>query len=137
MEIHGTDIILKGTPPTDEDILSAVRKFFPDLVFERYDDSGRGLLIYRDEAAKKSWDEKGWSAENDVSLVHVLFGKNSLTVVVDDGGRNRDIVAGITALMLGTDAFHAVDIHTSLDLPTPKDVSSVPMTMPDYGKFQP
>jgi hypothetical protein len=42
------------------------------------------LLIYQGEVARDSWAKHGAIAENSNSMIHVLCGEASITVVVDD-----------------------------------------------------
>lgn len=42
------------------------------------------LLIYKNIAAKQAWAANGATSENTNSMVHLIRGQDSITVVVDD-----------------------------------------------------
>lgn len=46
----------------------------------------REIFLYRDEAARLSWEEEGLTEANQADLVHVILGSHSTTFVLDAPG---------------------------------------------------
>jgi hypothetical protein len=55
------------------------------------------LLLFRDEQARKSWEELGADPTNANSLIHLLSAHSKLTVVVDDA-RGEDVSPVLSAI---------------------------------------
>ncbi len=113
--IGGTDLVFwvgEDVSVTDV-IFRALRRYWPDLVFENADDdsppvnpragqgnpqpSGPEFFIYRDEEAARDWEEHGATPDNAGLMVSVILGKRrkpelglrSITLVV--GERTGDV----------------------------------------------
>lgn len=97
--IGGQDIIIptqEGQAPLEQG-LRAIRRCWPVAIFEdaetgtRNSDHGqfdlgstRELFIYRDPEILAAWDRSGASPELSNTMIHLITGEDSLTVVVDD-----------------------------------------------------
>lgn len=90
-------MILQGIPPSKEEVVETIRQYWPDLVVE---DDGDDYFIYKNEAAKKSWDGEGWSETNDADMIYVLP-REDVTVVIDDNKQLSYMVEAIQELMKG------------------------------------
>jgi hypothetical protein len=58
-----------------------------DLLNPEYEDAFvgvNGVMIYKDEASRKSWNENGSVEENRNTMIHVIAGWDKITLVVDD-----------------------------------------------------
>ena len=96
--IGGTDPVINGTMPQDADlILWTMRNEWPDGLVQA-GDSPEALpfrsirfpikgpvefIIYRDAAAFDSWRVGGAKRENQETMMHLLVGPDSITMVVD------------------------------------------------------
>ncbi len=96
--IGGTDIVIPtgGGHAALDLCLRVIWRHWPEAVFEdaltgdRYDryellPIGRltEVLVYRDGAAAKEWDEKGADPSLENTMIHLLLGEKTLTAVVD------------------------------------------------------
>ena len=88
-------MILKGIPPSKERVVETIKQFWPDAVVE---DDGDDYFIYKDEAAKRGWEDEGWSESNDADMIYVLPREN-VTVVIDDNKSLMHLVEAIERLM--------------------------------------
>lgn len=93
MELHGNDIGIQ-TSLSKEEIISIIRKFWPQLSVEHDDDS---VFVYKNKLAQKSWDARGWTEQNDTEMIHVMFGSEDGKVwfVIDDKKQNERIIKEI------------------------------------------
>lgn len=99
--IGGEDIqvTLESAPPADTVgyVLRLLRAAWPDAVVDDVEDE-RGprpidamfparafheLLVYRDAASQRLWDEQGATNETNDSMIHILADDGCLTFVVD------------------------------------------------------
>ena len=58
------------------------------------------MMIYRDEAARRSWDELGADESNRNSMVHFVLAGNELAMVLDDlqSAESRRIVSAVESI---------------------------------------
>ena len=99
MEIGGCDIRFPGKPPAQEDVLAALREFWPALWVE--DDKDDSYFVYRDTGARDMWDWDEFNAPNcpEADMVYVIPEENLTTVVIDDHGRLRPVAEAIGRLV--------------------------------------
>lgn len=97
MEIHGSDIVLDGKPPTKEIILAVLLGFWPQLIVEN--DENDDFFVYMDQRAKDSWDGKGWADDNDADMIYFLPREKQLTIVIDDNGDLMYMVEAVKKTM--------------------------------------
>ncbi len=90
MDLHGCqlEIPVALSIPT---IMSEVEKFWPQAV---YTELVSETMIYKNMAARDAWDA-GWSEENDVTMIHVIFNEGSTYFVIDDHEELKPIVEEI------------------------------------------
>jgi hypothetical protein len=110
--VGGRDIVMAcaGGSRAVEIAVRTVRQFWPKAVYEnaetgevaeRFDRIAFGrvkeLLIYRDAAAAKRWEDLGADPSLDGTLIHVLAGRGDLVLVVDEpaGMEMEKIVASV------------------------------------------
>ena len=62
--------------------------------------SMKEMMIYRDENARKSWDELGADESNRNSMAHFLFTENHLMLVLDDtsSDESRNIISAVRSI---------------------------------------
>jgi hypothetical protein len=82
--IGGTDITISVAPTSP--LLEFVRRYFravwPDSVTDdRYVSEGH-LFVYRDREAQEAWDREGGEDRNMDSMVQLVLGADSFTLVV-------------------------------------------------------
>lgn len=91
MEIGGYDIVIEtllSPSEAEETILHIIRDYWPDLVTERPDDGlyEHEMFIYKDQAAKDSWDDDGGTDDNLTTMIMTIIDENhhQVTVVHDN-----------------------------------------------------
>mgnify|MGYP003595564353 CR=1 FL=1 len=107
--IGGEDIRVAVAPEESEDVrgfvLLLLRAGWPAAVVDDLDDprgprcidevfpvhAFREVLVYRDDASRRAWDEHGATAETNDSMIHILSEAGGLTFVVDA----RNSMAGV------------------------------------------
>lgn len=97
MEIHGSDILFENVKiPISEDlVIPVIKSHWPELVYESMMEEGiLHLFMHPNQAAEESWNEDGWSEENDLTLIYMIWdnSKSQLTFVIDDNKKNINIV---------------------------------------------
>lgn len=96
MEIHGSDIIIKSNIPIADSLIRLlIQDHWPQMTYEIDErEDAVDMLVYKDEEAKKAWDEEGWSKENDTTMIYVIFDKPSteISITIDDHRKNKYIV---------------------------------------------
>ena len=100
MDIGGNDFILPvhGRAPDQlfQFIEGIVREHWPEFVVEA-DENER--FYYRNEAARRMWEESGRTNDNDDQMLHVICASNTLTLVgAGEVGKNSDTNALIDLL---------------------------------------
>ena len=97
--IGGHDILIptQGDSAAIDSCLRVIRHFWPEAVFENavgsngvesYDSFAIGasneVFAYRDRTAAEEWNEKGAVPALSNTMIHVLFSRQTITLVVDD-----------------------------------------------------
>lgn len=99
MEIHGCDIVIESNLVIGDSLIRLlIQDHWPKMVYEIDEMStGIDMLVYKDEDAKKKWDEVGWSEENDITMIGVIFRPDlkHITFVIDDNKKNKFIIDDI------------------------------------------
>ncbi len=100
MEIHGSDTVITSNIPIAENLIRLlVEDHWPQMVHELMvcPDGTIDLFLYKDEEAKKAWDEEGWSETNDETMIYVILAKESkeISITIDDEQKNQFIVEDI------------------------------------------
>lgn len=98
MDVGGKDFWQFGVPPTKEQVIEVVRKFWPDVVEEHDEEAFFPVLfLYKDKESKRLWDIDVTHAPMiQVILDDHPHGTRCLTVVTDGG--HEDIVRAIFAI---------------------------------------
>jgi hypothetical protein len=89
MQIGGADIVVPGraTERQAEDLLTCLRAHWPEAVVEHGEEEQvRELFVYENAAAQAAWEKEGGEEWNMATLIHVLYGQDSTTIVVDRRG---------------------------------------------------
>jgi len=91
--IGGNDTYLAGAPAAGEGELieRLLRYWWPHLVVER--DDPHGFFVYRSADAKAAWERDGASTETSGTMIHVVVGSESMTIVSDVGGSKTYAIA--------------------------------------------
>jgi hypothetical protein len=107
MEIHGSDTVITSNIPIAENLIRLlVEDHWPQMVHELMTHEGViDLFLYKDEAAKKAWDEEGWSETNDETMIYVILAKDAkeISITIDDDQKNQFIVEDIIQFIRGID----------------------------------
>jgi hypothetical protein len=102
--IGGVDLIVQGARRGDADaVVAALARHWPDAVAHDLDSSpvpasaaklhGAELFVYRDRESFDSWQREGATPANAASMVHIVIGPNSMTVVTDEEAEGlRDMI---------------------------------------------
>lgn len=93
MEIHGSDIIVEHEGYVDpQKIIETIKSFWKNLVIED-DGTESGFFVYENQEAKESWDNKGWSEDNDKRMIYVIVREGrDIAFVIDDKKENLNII---------------------------------------------
>ena len=91
MDIGGKDIVFEGTfnLSTAENIVEIFYILWPNAVVETETDNEDSVefpiewFIYKDQAAKDSWDEDGRSEENHDKMVYLIVSEHTVTFVLE------------------------------------------------------
>jgi len=117
MEIHGSDIIINSNLPIADSLIRLlVQDHWPNMVYEIDErPDGVDMFVYKDEAAKKAWDEEGWSEENDTRMIYFIFdpGYKVVSATIDDYKTNEYIVKDIVQFIRKCDNGNTKDINVS------------------------
>ena len=107
MEIHGSDTIIKSTTPIADNLIRIIiQDHWPKMVYEIDErDDVVDMFVYKDEEAKKSWDEEGWTKENDTNMIYVILEAKGtqINITIDDYGKNKHIVEDIVQFIRNID----------------------------------
>lgn len=107
MEIHGSDTLIKSSIPIADNLIRIlIQDHWPQMVYEIDErDDAIDLFVYKNEEAKKAWDEDGWSKENDTTMIYIIFELKStqISVTIDDHKKNRHIVEDIIQFIRSVD----------------------------------
>jgi hypothetical protein len=100
MELHGSDLVFENVKvPISEDlVIPIIKTHWPELVYEAMMENGDlHLFMHPNQHAEESWDDEGWSEENDITLIYMIWdeSKAELTFVIDDEKKNKYIVDDI------------------------------------------
>lgn len=87
----GTDIVLHASDPLGhrDRVVAIVRTTWPKAVIEDANTGGPlredtdEILAYRDALAFISWQQYGATATNGDDMLHVIFGDDAITCVID------------------------------------------------------
>lgn len=107
MEIHGSDIHIESKIPIADNLIRLlIQDHWPQMVYEINErDDTIDLFVYKNEEAKKAWDEEGWSKENDTTMIYVILESKGtqISVTIDDHKKNRHIVEDIIQFIRSVD----------------------------------
>lgn len=107
MEIHGSDIVINSDIPIADSLMRLlIQDHWPQMVYEIDGrDDAVDMLVYKNEEAKKAWDEEGWSKENDTTMIYIIFDKSSteISLTIDDHKKNIHIVEDIVQFIRSCD----------------------------------
>lgn len=100
MEIHGSDTVITSNISIAENLIRLlVEDHWPQMVHELMTcpDGTIDLFLYKNEDAKKAWDEEGWSEANDETMIYVILAKDAkeISITIDDDRANQLIVDDI------------------------------------------
>lgn len=96
MELHGNDFGVQCKDGTTlDDIVEVVKQFWPNAILEV--DGSDSSYIYPNENAKTSWDNEGWSEENDTTMILVVQNNDDgeIWFTIDDNKVNMPIIDAI------------------------------------------
>jgi len=97
MMIGGEDTVVIGAPLEGEGefILSRLRAQWTDAVVERdSSDSAQEFFVYRTQEDHEAWQKDGCADENKDSMIHVILGEHSTTIVsADPGSRTHEFAS--------------------------------------------
>jgi hypothetical protein len=109
--IGGHDVAFPASSPAQamEGVVRLVCAAWPGAVVENAEtgellsgqllgvrESPSEVLVYRNDAARNSWAADGATADNVNSMVHIIRGEQSITLVIDDPAK-----AEMSAMLLG------------------------------------
>lgn len=111
MKIGGVDTLIEGAPACGEGIflVQQLSKMWPGLVAQDVDADHcfvpgrhnrtvgalREFFVYRSSADFALWKREGYTAENAPTMIHVIFGNASATVVAEPGFDMEAIVRAV------------------------------------------
>lgn len=83
MHIGGADHIFSGD--VRREALVCLKAAWPNAVVEVGDDPALGeIFVYRDPKALEDWERDGGTDENQDTMVYLLFGGETTTIVTGD-----------------------------------------------------
>jgi len=102
MEIHGNDIVVDvpDSQPVRDLVAMTIRLNWPHCVLRQ---DGNDYFFHENEESVKSWDEEGWSGTNRDTMIYVIHGTKSMTLVVDENPASCTArIAASIATLLGS-----------------------------------
>ena len=107
MEMHGSDILIESKIPIADNLIRIlIQDHWPKMVYEIDERPDViDLFVYKDEKAKKAWDEEGWTKENDTTMIYVILDKQSTEInfTIDDHKKNRYIISDVIQFIRNID----------------------------------
>jgi hypothetical protein len=93
MEIHGKDctVAITDSPAVRDFVARTIKANWPDCVLQQ---DGNDYFFHKNAESVKSWDEEGWSETNRDTMIYVIHGKKSLTLVVDENPSSQTAYIG-------------------------------------------
>jgi hypothetical protein len=137
MEIHGCDTVITSNIPIAENLIRLlVQDHWPKMVHELDERDGViDLFMYENEAAKKAWDDEGWSETNDADMIYAILAKEckEITIVIDDNRKNQFILEEIpNKLDACVPSITTPDFPISITLPEIKMLPPITFNSPLY-----